>query len=113
MLVALRDSYPDRPLVLVWDNVRYHHAKAVRSYADQLGIQLVYLPPYSPDFMPVERLWQWLRQQLTALHCHRDEDELRDRICGFQAQLNDEPTSVHGRLRPKTRLDPEEEKLRV
>ena len=113
MLVALRDSYPDRPLVLVWDNVRYPHAKAVRSYADQLGIQLVYLPPCSPEIMPIERLWQWLRQQLTALHCHRDEDELRDRICGFQAQLNDEPTSVHGRLRPKTRLDPEEEKLRV
>jgi len=62
MLVALRDSYPDRPLVLVWDNVRYNHAKAVRSYADQLGIQQVYLLPYSPDFMPVERLWQWLRQ---------------------------------------------------
>jgi transposase len=51
MLVALRDSYPDRPLVLVWDNVRYPHAKAVRSYADQLGIQLAYLPPYSPDIM--------------------------------------------------------------
>ena len=113
MLGALRDSYPDRRLLLVWDNVRYHHAKTVRSHADQLGIQLVYLPPYSPDLMPVERLWHWLRQQLTALHCHRDEDELRDRICGFQAQLNDEPSSVHGRLRPKTRLDPEEEKLRV
>jgi transposase len=51
MLVALRDRYPDRPLVLVWDNVRYPHAKAVRSYADQLGIQLAYLPPYSPDIM--------------------------------------------------------------
>lgn len=113
MLGALRDSYPGRRLILIWDNVRYHHAKAVRSCAEELGIQLLYLPPYSPDLMPVERLWQWLRQQLTALHCHRDQEELRNRVAGFQAQLNDEPSAVHRRLRPKTRLAPEEEKLRV
>ena len=58
-------------------------------------------------------LCRWLRQQRTALHCHRDEDELRERIGSFDAQLNDDPGSVHARLRPKTRLDPREEKLRV
>ena len=113
MLRALQKSYPHRRLVLVWDNVRYHHSLAVRRCAEELGIQLVYLPPYSPDLMPVERLWHWLRQERTALHCHRDEDELRERIGSFQAQLNDDPRSVHARLRPKTRLDPLEEKLRV
>lgn len=113
MLHELRASYPDRRLVLVWDNVRYHHAKAVRRCAEELGIELVYLPPYSPDLMPVERLWQWLRQERTALHCHRDEDELRERIASFQSQLNDDPNAVHRRLRPKTCLDPTEEKLRV
>lgn len=113
MLRALRQAYPHRALVLIWDNVRYHHAKAVRRCAEELGIRLVYLPPYSPDLMPVERLWQWLRQQVTALHCHRDEDELRERLASFEAQLNDEPAQVHARLRPKTHLNPEEEKLRV
>ena len=112
-LLALRERYPDRPLVLIWDNVRYHHALLVRRCAEELAIQLRYLPPYSPDLMPVERLWHWLRQQLTALHCHRDEQELRDRVAGFEAQVNDDPRAVHCRLRPKTRLDPEEEKLRV
>ena len=29
MLLALRSSYPDAPLVMIWDNVRYHHAKRV------------------------------------------------------------------------------------
>ena len=63
--------------------------------------------------MPVERLWQWLRQQVTALHCHRVEDDLRERLASFEAQLNDEPAQVHAWHRPKTRLDLEEEKLRV
>lgn len=67
-LRALQACYPHRRLVFIWDNVRYHHAVAVRRCAQELGIELVYLPPYSPDLMLVERLWQWLRQQLTALH---------------------------------------------
>lgn len=61
----------------------------------------------------MERLWHWVSQQLTALHCHRDEQELADRLAGFQQELNQDPSSVHTRLRPKTHLDPEEEKLRV
>lgn len=113
MLRALRHSYPGRPLILIWDNVRYHHSLAVRRCAQELGIHLEYLPPYSPDLMPVERLWHWLRQELTALHCHGDESELRDRISLFEARLNDTPALVTTRLRPKLHLDPEEEKLRV
>ena len=113
MLHQLRHSYPGRALVLIWDNVRYHHSLKVRQCAQELVIQLEYLPPYSPDLMPVERLWHWLRQQLTALHCHGDESELRDRIALFEAHLNDFPDAVSTRLRPKLHLPPEEEKLRV
>lgn len=57
VLTALRQAYPGRALVLIWDNVRYHHSQQVRNKAEELGIRLVYLPPYSPDLMPVERLW--------------------------------------------------------
>ena len=113
MLRWLRQSYPDRRLVVILDNVRYHHAVAVRDCAQELGIELLNLPAYSPDLMPVERLWHWVRQELTALHCHRDEEELTERLAGFQASVNQDPHAVHARLRPKTHLDPEEEKLRV
>lgn len=113
MLTALRTTHPFEPLVLIWDNVRYHHSHKVRAHAEQLGIRLLYLPPYSPDLMPVERLWSWLRQDLTYLHTHRDEQELVDRIALFVAQLLDSPADVHRRLKPKLHLDPAEEKLRV
>lgn len=93
--------------------VRYHYSLKVRQCAQELGIQLEYLPPYSPDRMPVERVWHWLRQQLTALHCHSDESELRDRIGLFEARLNELPGSVFRRLRPKLYLNPAEEKLRI
>ena len=70
------------------------------------------LPPYSPDLMPVERLWSWLRQTLGYLHCHSDEAELEERIAAFVEALLDAPGEVHRRLVPKLQLDPAVEKLR-
>ena len=99
--------------MLVWDNVRDHHSHKVRAHAEELGIRLLYLPPYSPDLMPVERLWSWLRQELTYLHCHHTEQQLTKRIAAFEAELLDEPATVHKRLRPKLSLNPQEEFLRV
>jgi transposase len=112
VLSALRQAYPHKTLVLIWDNVRYHHSKQVRNKAEELGIQLLYLPPYSPDLMPVERLWSWLRQTLGYLHCHADEAELQERIAAFVCDLLEAPTLVHRRLVPNLYLDPAVEKLR-
>ena len=58
--------------------------------------------------MPVERLWSWLRQELTYVHTHRDAQELLDRIALFVAQPLDSPVDVHRRLKPKLHLDPQE-----
>ena len=44
-------------LVVIWDNAPCHTAKVVKAKAAELGIELVYLPGYSPDLNPIERLW--------------------------------------------------------
>ena len=112
-LRKLREQHHDRRIVVLWDNVRYHHSKLVRTEAERLGIELRFLPPYSPDLMPVERLWSWLRQELTYLHCHPSEQQLAERIAAFVDSLLDDPAAVHKRLRPKLHLSPQEEFLRV
>ena len=75
-------------------------------------IGLVPLPSYSPDFMPVEALWRWLREDVTYHHCHRSAEDLSRRVAAFEARLNRDPCTVADRLSVKERLDPEEEKLR-
>ena len=40
--------------VVVMDNVRAHHAAGIRAAIEAVGARLLYLPPYSPDFSPVE-----------------------------------------------------------
>ena len=34
-----------------------HHARAVRNLLDSSGVRYIYLPPYSPDLNPIEKLW--------------------------------------------------------
>ena len=43
--------------VLVMDNMKSHHAKAVKNLLDSSGVRYIYLPPYSPDLNPIEKLW--------------------------------------------------------
>ena len=68
VLKKLRVEFPDSPMTVVWDGAPYHRAKLVKCAASCLDINLEPLPGYSPDFMPVEHLWQWLREDLTYSH---------------------------------------------
>ena len=70
------------------------------------------LPGYSPDLMPVEELWRWLREDVTYHHCHASAEDLTRRVGDFEARLNREPFVIADRLWVKDTLDPDEEKLR-
>ena len=52
--------------VIVLDNAKIHHSAELRTMCEQAGVTLVYLPPYSPDYNPIETLFavlkQWLRK---------------------------------------------------
>jgi transposase len=99
-------------LIVVWDGASYHRAGAVREAATALHIDLVPLPGYSPDFMPVEALWRWLREDVTDHHCHSTAEDLSRRVAAFETRLNHDAYAVADRLWVKDRLDPDEEKLR-
>jgi transposase len=101
-------------VVVIWDNAPCHTAKIVKAEAASLGIELIYLPGYSPDLNPIERLWDWMRQEVTRGHCHKSVAELTAACQRFIADINTDPIGVVDRLWPVFELDPEfEEKLRV
>ena len=50
--------------VVVMDNLSAHKLKAVREKIEAVGARLVYLPPYSPDFNPIELAWSKLKSFL-------------------------------------------------
>lgn len=113
VLRRLRLEFPDRKITLVWDGVPYHRSILVQNAALDLKIDLIPLPGYSPDFMPVESLWHWLREEVTYFFCHTTSMELIDRVAKFQEDINQNPCENADRLWVTDSLDPEVEKLRI
>ncbi len=52
--------------VVVMDNLAAHKNPGVRQRIEQTGAQLLYLPPYSPDFNPIEQCWAKIKESLRA-----------------------------------------------
>ena len=113
VLERLRQQFPDGPIAIIWDGASYHRSQQIQAAAERLGIRLIKLPAYSPDFMPVEALWRWLREVLTAHHCHDSVAELIQRAADFAAALNLDPSTLADRLLVRSHLDPIEENLRL
>jgi len=61
-LYQLREKYPRLPLYIVLDNARYQHCQLVKQTAENLHIQLLFLPAYSPNLNLIERLWKWVKK---------------------------------------------------
>jgi transposase len=62
LLDKLRALHPGAPLTLVLDNARYQHCKMVVAHAATLGINLLFLPGYSPNLNLIERLWKFIKK---------------------------------------------------
>jgi transposase len=113
VLKWLHEQYPDRKIKVIWDGAPYHRSGIVIAAAASLGIEIVRLPAYSPDFMPVEALWRWLREDVTYNHCHDTCQELIERVAAFEQRINKLPYVLADRLWVKDELDPAEEALRL
>jgi transposase len=50
--------------IVLMDNLRAHKAAGIREAVEEVGAQLRYLPPYSPDLSPIERCWSKLKTAL-------------------------------------------------
>ena len=61
-LQELRPQLPENH-VLILDNARPHHARKVREYLADHPIRILFLPPYSPQMNPIEKLWAAIKQQ--------------------------------------------------
>jgi transposase len=55
---------PGRRMVVIADNAKYHHGTLHRDWRDEHAdtFALEFLPPYSPDLNPIERVWKLTRR---------------------------------------------------
>ena len=78
------------PITLILDNARYQKCHLVRNHAQQLGIELVYLPSYSPHLNLIERLWKFVRNECLYSKYYETFDDFKKAInkCLHDANTN-------------------------
>jgi transposase len=69
-------------LIVIWDNGPAHGGDAMRTYltTPDLGLRLVRLPAYSPDFNPDEAIWGWIREEVTANTCFGTKAKVQQHV---------------------------------
>lgn len=70
-------------ILLVMDNAKWHGQLSVPE-----KIQIVYLPPYSPELNPIERLWRYIKDHVLKNKIYSTLSELEGSVCDFIEQLS-------------------------
>jgi hypothetical protein len=79
-LVEYRDEH--KTMIVILDNARFHHAKALSGWLKQHSeyFHLDFLPPYSPELNPIERVWKLTRRLCTHNQYFEQLDQLRQAV---------------------------------
>jgi len=81
---ALKGSYPNAPLIhIVLDNAGYHKNQEFQKIVSELGFKLHFLPPYSPNLNPIERLRKIMNEEVRNNKFFARPKEFREAIWGF------------------------------
>ena len=71
----LFEELPDKSLVLL-DNAKIHHACKVQRIFDEFpNIKVVFIPPYSPEFSPIENIWSIIKSKLRGRFLRKSDKE--------------------------------------
>jgi transposase len=88
LLNKLVMEYPQRLLTIVLDNARYQKCKKVTALAEDLGIELLYLPPYSPNLNLIERVWKYIKKDCLNSTYYENFKEFKIGIMSCIEQIN-------------------------
>jgi transposase len=87
-LQMIEKRFPQmRTIYLFVDNARYYRSKLVQEYLENSRIKMIFLPPYSPNLNPIERLWKFLKKEVVKSDYTSDPKVFRQRIDNFFADI--------------------------
>jgi transposase len=87
LLRKIADRGGPAPITLVMDNARYQRCALVQNSAKELGIELLFLPSYSPNLNLIERLWKFMKKEVLNSRHHQDFKKFQAAIDGCLADM--------------------------
>jgi len=88
LISKLDKAYPGEEITLVMDNARYQRNRKVVEFAETAGIELLYLPAYSPNLNLIERVWRLVKSKCLRNHYYESFGLFIGAIDDFIDSLN-------------------------
>ena len=84
LLKAIRRKNESGEIIhLIMDNARYNKSAKVLSMSWDLNINLIYLPPYSPNLNPIERLWKFFKKKVLYNKYYETKEKFKNKCANF------------------------------
>ena len=88
-LKLIEERFPNKKVIhLFVDNARYYRSILVQGFLRNSRIKMRFLPPYSPNLNPIERLWKFLKKEVIKSNYTPDPNVFRKRIDDFFSNIN-------------------------
>ena len=99
-LVFVLEHYPVGKIVMILDNARNHHAKLIQPFLEENKgrLELVFLPPYSPNLNLIEGLWKWLKETVINNVFFSSVQKINLAVQSFLTWINEQREIVIDRL---------------
>lgn len=98
-LIYVLAEYPGKKIEFVTDNASWHKSKALKPFLEiNPRLKISFLPPYSPELNPVEKLWKWLKSSISHNRYFKKIGELKDKIREFGYSINQQKGLVLRRV---------------
>ena len=75
-------------ITIICDNARYYRSKAVSEYLENSRIDLLFLPPYSPNLNLIERFWKFFKRQVLYNHYYEAFNDYKNACKRFFRELD-------------------------
>lgn len=80
----IEEAYPTKTKIHIFcDNAPYYRNKMVKQYLEKSRVKLHFLPPYSPNLNPIERLWKWMKERVIYNTYYEHFEEFKRAVMGF------------------------------
>lgn len=101
-LKSVEEGYAKKKKIYVFcDNARYYRNKKVQFYLETSRIFMSFLPPYSPNLNPIERLWKFMNERVINNKYYKEFNEFKNNILDFLESLKDPQKSILGVLKAR------------